>query len=345
MIIRNRTPFAPFYFESEDRDREMFATFLLKGTFDIVDGKPLRPSPDQEGLTMGDEHHEKRIEASIRFESDLCPTKVNTDVLLLADAVAPRRHPSTSWEVSIRISGREGETHKRLRVTGPRWWQRSILGRWSLTEPEPCESVPLQYEYAYGGCSTDREGKAHPYTYNPVGRGYSIRAHRTSKHPIPAAQIECPDDPILDLDATYFPQGVGPISRAWRPRIDFAGTYDDDWIRNIWPHLPDNFDFQFYNAAHRDLQLPYLLHGDESVELQGMHESGAVGFRLPGYRVGVFLTDAGGEVAGADLDLDTLSIDLHRMKAHLTWRIATPLEQPIREIEAAMELRSEPQRV
>jgi len=51
----------------------------------------------------------------------------------------------------------------------------------------------------------------------------------------------------------------GPIGRGWSERLKYAGTYDDDWLENVFPFLP-----AYYQAAPADQQLLYLKGGGRS---------------------------------------------------------------------------------
>ncbi|WP_321933905.1 DUF2169 domain-containing protein, partial [Burkholderia cenocepacia] len=73
---------------------------------------------------------------------------------------------------------------------------------------------------------------------------------------IAAPQIEAWDIPITSLDvaehaasgldarqmkevvASYAttPVGLGVVGRAWTPRLQFAGTYDETWHKTRWPY-------------------------------------------------------------------------------------------------------------
>lgn len=343
MIIRNYTPFVPFYWESEDRDRDLFATFLLKATFRIEQGR-LVPEQVQQPVTLGDEHYDEPTNSSVRLESDLCPLKSGTDMFVVGHAIAPNLQPARHWEVSFQISGDWGKHQKTLRVTGPREWRKTLLG-WRLTEPEPVQQVLMQYEHAYGGrFQLDKDTELR-FDYNPFGKGYAPAELQKRVDSISAPQIESPDVTFESISATSFPQGFGPICKAWKSRTDIAGTYDQTWLDNDWPHLPEDFDFDFYMAAHPDMQLKdRYLSGDEVVEITGMSVQ-PIRFQLPEYQIAAFFTSADEDVpAGNIMDCDTLCIDTAAMTATLVWRIATPREKPFREIESRMLIRGVPPR-
>ena len=256
MIIRNYTPFVPFYWESEDHDRDLFATFMLKATFRIEQGR-LVPEQVQQPITLGDEHYIEPSNSSVRLESDLCPLKSGTDMFVVGHAITPNSQPMSQWEVSFHISGAWGNHRKTLRVTGPREWRKSFLG-WRLTEPEPVQQILMQYEQAYGGRYQLDEDTELRFNHNPFGKGYAPPELQKRVDKIPAPQIESPDVPLKSISATPFPQGFGPDPQGLEiaDSISLAQVYDDQaWLDNDWPHLPEDFDFDFYMAAHPDMQL------------------------------------------------------------------------------------------
>ena len=50
----------------------------------------------------------------------------------------------------------------------------------------------------------------------------------------------------------YRPMALGPVGRGWRPRLSYAGTYDQHWIDEVFPFLPADFDDRYYQAAPED---------------------------------------------------------------------------------------------
>ena len=189
---------------------------------------------------------------------------------------------------------------RQLAVCGSRYWEKGSFGGWALTSPEPIVSLPLQYEYAYGGecrigpedpASKDVEPKyrltaderrEHPdgpdrapvahraCEKNPVGMGFVEEWYLKSKKikRVRAPQIELPEDPMREFGKTYPAQGFGIITKAWLPRRKLCGTIDDAFIQSGKP-LPEDFDFAFWNGAHPDLQVPWLA-GNEEITLTNL---------------------------------------------------------------------------
>jgi hypothetical protein len=176
-----------------------------------------------------------------------------------------------------------------------------------------------------------------------------------------APQIEAWDDPINDVDRVkhpgteidskhmaeiarryrHEPIGLGPIGRAWTPRLQRAGTYDAAWAQTVWPHLPRDFDFRYWNAAPDDQQIPWP-ESRLAFELANLAQlqSTRAGFLracLPEHRALVALRFTNGAIAPIAMKLDTMLIDTEEMKVSATWRAVFPLKPEVRVCEARFE--------
>jgi hypothetical protein len=331
MILRNHTPFRPLYFESRDVQGHDFGVVVLRGTFDILPGQPLRPCPRQDPIVEADAWHGEPNASSVSVESDLAPFKPRTDILINAVAHAPGGRPLPDWMVRVKV----GELEKALRVTGPRRWVRED-GGWRLTEPEEVAAVPMRYENAFGGAWETGWREKKVFDQNPVGLGFVGEESPSYPDEIGAPQIEAPDAPVTELGKEYPPEGLGPIARSWQPRLGLAGTFDEAWRRTRWPALPENFQFAHHNAAHPGLQYPGFVRGDEEVRLEGLSPDGSLLSYLPGYRVGLLLRFEDGSMAVAPALLDTVTLDVPEGRGHLTWRAVFPKVKAIRVIEPRM---------
>ena len=202
-----------------------------------------------------------------------------------------------------------GRREWRKRATVMRALSLFTLPRWKLTAPIPVTTLPLRYEYAYGGenkiLATEQaasrvdkkyrlpgrvpqpgnasagdlpEAIAHSvYEHNPVGRGFAERwyLHAARLACVPAPQIEAPSQPIGRFGKQYTPQGFGVVGRGWRPRLGLAGTYDQQWQDERHPNLPADFDFAYWNGAPDDQQVTPHLSGDEQISLYNLCPEGA----------------------------------------------------------------------
>jgi len=241
---------------------------------------------------------------------------------------------------------------KKLLVTGSRCWEKGLLGKWTLNSPSTAiRSLPLRYEYACGGeCRVEiddpdgnrikaefrlspEQRNSHPdgpdmapiahtaSENNPLGMGFAEGWYLKAKKitTIPAPQIDDPINPVTIFGKTYPPQGFGIITKAWKQRLELAGTYDDAWLETRWPDLPEDFDMSYWNGAHPDMQVPYLS-GDEVITLANLTPGGSLRFSLPGHSPVLSVTFTNGRILPVPANLDTLIIEPDARKVSLVWR-------------------------
>jgi hypothetical protein len=209
--------------------------------------------------------------SSIKYEADLILTKKTTDVLLLGHAYAPGGKPVVELDVGFRV----GSVQKVLRVFGDREW--SVFG---ASPPQPFIKMPLVYERAFGGVDRQSQHPERDWDWrNPVGTGFAISRSNSSGIRLP--NIEYRDKLIRSSDDRPPPAGFGPIASHWQPRAAFAGTYDDGWMKNRQPLLPQDFDDRFFQCAPSDQQASQFLLGDEPVILLNLCPIETLRFFLP----------------------------------------------------------------
>lgn len=326
---RNHTPFPALAFESRGHRGEPFHIQIVKATFHLQSGDYLRLVQEQPPLCMADEYYGEPGQSSVACESDLAPFKPTTDITLTGNARSDR--PRSAWITQLKV----GNIQKTLRVTGPRQFYHLHFGGWGLSDPVPTDNVPLRYELAYGGWAGPKE-KADVCKQNPIGRCHFGRYRPQTKDDLPAPQIESPEAPVITLGDAVAPEGYGPTGRAWSPRIEKAGVFDDEWLSTRWPDIPDNFDFAHYNAAHPSLIAPAYLKGDEPISLDGFYPGEPLQTRLPNYFVFSRVRLQDGRIVVAPMYLDTLHFDTEKNTASLTWRSRIPARVNARVLETCL---------
>lgn len=179
---------------------------------------------------------------------------------------------------------------------------------------------------------------------------------------IPAPQIEAWDVPTTSLDVvehaksaldarqmkevvagyTGTPAGLGAVGRAWTPRLQLAGTYDETWHKTRWPYHPVDHDFHYWNSAPTDQQIAWPAPGLEfelaNLALPEHTRSGFFRARLPGHRALVALRFESGAIVPLEMKPDTILIDTEEMRVSVTWRTAFPSQPAVRVCEARFEL-------
>jgi hypothetical protein len=120
----------------------------------------------------------------------------------------------------------------------------------------------------------------------------------------------------------------GPYGRGWPGRIEFGGTYDQNWIDNIFPFLPPDFDERYFQMSPPDQQIEHPK-GGEDVVLVNLTLAGRESFRLPATGLPMTLFE-GREIAfeGA-LAPDTVLLDPENRRFSLVWRMSQRIHRTI----------------
>jgi hypothetical protein len=373
MQLINSTAIPALAFQSTDQHGQSFHVAVMRATFAIQADGTLEPTPEQQPIVLTDEYFGEMNKSSVRQESDLVHFKPKCDVIVNATAHAPGGVPVLGFVAGVKINGPPHDNgaagplilEKKLLVTGPRCWEKGLLGKWTLNSPTaPISSLPLRYDYAFGGenrvnlddpdghrlkagfrlspeqrsCHPDGPDKA-PLAHticktNPLGIGFVEDWYLKTKKPkiIPAPQIDDPKNPVAIFGKKYPPQGFGVITKASKQRLELAGTYGDAWLETRWPDLPEDFEMSYWNGAHPDMQVPYL-RGDEVITLTNLTPGGQLSFALPGDTPVMAVRSASGKTATVSAKLDTLLIEPDLQKVSLVWRAVMPTVPEIFQIE------------
>lgn len=289
---------------------------------------PLARQPD---LVLNDVWLDEENRSSLLYPSDLIPYKPTTDVLVTGSVRPPEDGLLPTWYVALRI----GEQEKRLRVHGPRHWRHTLLGGWTLSEPEPVSAVALLYENAYGGTLGPlrehyEEGEFYPP--NPLGCGFVDRSRADTAQLYPAAQIESWDAPLVAFGQDVEPGGFGPLPGFVPARQQYAGTYDEQWRQTVAPNIPQDMDMRYWNTAPADQQPPAFLKAGDVIELAGTRPGPPLRLVLPPF-------DAAGVAHWEDesrethaMMLDTVLIDLDRDRVTLRFHGLVDFDERIKRI-------------
>lgn len=330
--LDNQTPFPSQYFQMMDVMDQAFHVVVLKQTYDLQqfdDNAVPILAKTQESLCMEDQFYDRPDNSSLIQESDLAPFKPRCDVLLNhATAHTPDGRLLPSWPIRVQL----GDWQKMLTVTGPRYLERTLTGGWILTQPQPCSQVDIRYEHAWGGtcripvtAASDDTAEQHwSYPANTVGCGFAPKEwlKLSQVADVDAPQIEPFQQPFNERHAAkqqYPVAGLGAISRWWTPRLQYAGTYDEHWKQSRWPRLPEDFEFDYWNCAPEDQQIPYPTGGEEVV-LHGLHPEGELRFQLPGHPATLLLHLNSGVPLFKPMVIDTVIFNLRTMRLSLVYR-------------------------
>ena len=320
----NRTPFAAERGWVRDRDGAEVWLVAVKATFDIKSDGTTEIAKDQPPVLRAPEYHGEPVKSSIKYEADLVLRKKTTDIIVVGHAHAPSGKAVTSLDVGFRV----GTLQKILRVFGDRTWTAR-----GPTAPQPFTKMSLVYERAFGGTDLKSGQPEQDWDWrNPVGCGFVVKQEHLDGLPLP--NVEFADYPISSWEDRPPPAGFGPLCSHWQPRVSFAGTYDDNWMKNRQPLLPDDFDERFFQFAPVDQQALEFLTGGEPVALLNLSPLGTLRFMLPKLFLG-FETrfyDGSREIH-KERRLHSVIIEPDFPRVSLVWHSALPCHFKVQKLE------------
>ena len=333
MELLNTTKMQAGYTMGMKPDGRELLVVVVKGTFTIPkNGKEAKLAEEQVPLVMADEFTGEPGFSAPVHEADFSPFKPKCDVLLNGSAYAPGGKPVRSVEVSLQV----GVWRKSFRVVGHRAWNKGLLSV-RASRAQPFTVMPISYDRAFGGVdySHEKESKHVAYMSNPIGIGFhtNLQAKAITGKPLP--NTEELQNPIKKPNGNYKPMALGPVGRGWDPRRKLGGTYDQNWIDNVFPFLPTDFQDAYYQAGPVDQQIPYLK-GAEKIVLSNLTPEGQTQFRIPTVDMPVVFFLKNGDRHENKCIIDTILIEPNLQRFILSFRSHLPLRKNIFEVSQAV---------
>lgn len=317
MRIVNETAFTIGAKPSRPAPPEYALTVILKGAFDLKDGA-WTIAKKQRDLAQ-DEPFMDEIGRSLAWASDFAPWKPCGDFFVLGHFHQPDGRAATEGFGSIQL----GALRKSLMFCGPGRATQRLDGRWVYGPRAPMTSVPLRWEFSYGGLSDRR---------NPMGRGVDFLTDGDGHRYVALPQIE-PDNRGQDAadERPSHPVNFAPLPPGFSARSRRIGTRDRHWSVFRAPLPPLDYDPRYHNAAPDDQQSSDFARGDEPLTLTNLHPViPDLATRLPGLRPRVgFLRKSLGKITAHELtmNLDTVIVLPDEDQLVLTWRGVIPLRE------------------
>jgi hypothetical protein len=330
MNLLNFTQMQAGYTMGTQLDGRELLTVAVKGTFQIPENPEREPelAKEQAELVHTDVFTGEPPFSAPVYENDYAPRKPRCDVLLNGSAYAPGGKPVERVSVSLRV----GTMTKSFEVVGNRVWKAGILYMTS-TKPKPFTVMPISYDNAFGGVdkSQEDEAKFRWYPTNFAGVGYHEFTAAKFLDGKPLPNTEERGQPITNPRGNYRPMAFGPIGRAWQPRPKLAGTYDQKWLDEKFPFLPDDFKDKYFQSSPPDQQIDHAKGGEE-VELINLTPEGKTRFRLPGLVFPVLFSSRAGKTTVEPV-VDTVVIEPDKKRFMMTWRATLALRRNIHEMD------------
>lgn len=293
-----------------------------------------RRQPDME---VNDIWHDREDRSSLLYASDLIPFKPGTDVVVTGTVRPPVAEPVPFWFAALRI----GTLEKRLRLYGPRQWEHRLLGGWTLSDPVPTEGVSLLYENAYGGTvdpDKDEYKEGEYYPPNPAGTGYIGKSRPDTGRIYSAAQIEAWDGAIKEFGRDVPVGGFGPIPGHIPERMQYAGTFDDKWKKEIAPDIPPDMDMRYWNIAPAGQRLDRYLKPSDEIELAAMRPGPPIRLLIPNIDASTLCEFADRSREAESMNLDSVAIDLDGDRMTLRYHRIIPFDPDLKRIQVGCAL-------
>ena len=330
----------------KDAAGQAIFSVLLKRSYQIKNQQIAQRLVEVDDLQQTDEYYKPADPrySTVKFESDLVPYKLKTDVVFIGNAYTADGQPQQSLMVGIEVA----EKKKLIQVIGDRHCHYQPHNMPLITEPQLFTQMPMRYEYAYGGVDlvSIPELEFH-YPRNPMGKGFVLKNTAETIEGLPLPNLEDPQDLLtaeriiieepIHWNQQPLPQGLGWLQRNWYPRASFAGAMPSfvdinqpmrEEALGLVPtgqiklarqlKLPSH-DQRFYTGASYGLSFPYL-NGDETIRLANLcKESRIFSFQLPNDKPQMML-DIGLGNNQLDVVLHTVCIRMEDKEIDLVWR-------------------------
>lgn len=195
------------------------------------------------------------------------------EFMLYGAAYAPHGVPVAALEVAVNLGGHG----KRLAVHG----ERSVDAAGRTGAPAPFATLAISAQHAFGG-----QG----FEANPVGKGYLDPESAPDSRSRALPNVEYIVAPMASPPADDVPAGFWGLAPGAPQRTQYLGAFDEQWLEQTWPDLPDDTRPQFFHVAPPDQRIDGFWTGDEAFTVENMHpERARLAGRLPGLRARCFV--------------------------------------------------------
>ena len=331
MELINATKMVAGYTMGLRPDGRELIVVVVKGTFTIPKaGEEPQLAAKQLPLVDADVFTGEPGFSATIHESDYPPFKPRCDVLLNGSAYAPGGNPVERVTVSLRV----GSMTKSFDVVGKSKWKSGLL-TYTMSAAEPFTKMPISYDNAFGGVDKANPEKLHFYPTNHAGVGYHADTSAKAMDGKPLPNTVEKGKTISSPDGKYKPMAFGAVGRAWQPRPKWAGTYDQNWLNDVSPFLPSDFDDRYFQSAPEEQQIPYP-QGGERIELVNLTPAGKTTFTLPRHEMPVVFIRRGDQREEKHAIIDTITIEPDEERFSVCWRTHMPLRRSIFEVPQAI---------
>jgi hypothetical protein len=312
--VDNRSGFPAELLSLPDLDGQEVEMLVVSATWVYSETNEWNQAIEQPEICFADQYFgEPSPWSSVMKEAQTATEKLLVDVLVNGTAYAPQGVPVRSVVVGLYARN----IAKQVRVVGDRY-----LTSLGPSSPAEFTAMPVVYERAYGGSDSGDPGRKAAWRQNPAGLGFRGIGPRSRDIITEYPNLEPIAGPLEGP-----PAGFGIISRGWSPRLEFAGTFDREWLDTQWPLMPLDFDVRHNQSVSPDQQTASLHTGD-SVRLLNLTPDGVWEFAMPSTELPVWLMTDDVRLK-AHPRMDTVTIEPDRRSVTLIFRLKLPYRRGV----------------
>ena len=319
--LNNKTPFELSFTAITGADGCDALAIYLSASCQLIEGR-WRVCDEQIAAPLGDEPWDPEAPSSIRFPSQVSFDKPATDIIVNGAAVVPEGKTATALQAGVEVANLKAAVN----VYGERIWHHG-----QISAPKPFERIPLILENAFGGSEWVDEEELR-YLHNPFGMGWRPETvGEAHYHGVLLPHIEWPDQLIQRPKDRPQPAGFGAVPVQSPSRVEWAGSWDEQWQQQRAPFVPDDFNPRFFCAAIPALQYPGELPANAPVRLSYLNRQPEAVFELPGMRPTGLVTTRDGEQP-LTFTLQTVVIESEALIVRMFWQAFTPIKRTVADI-------------
>ncbi|EAW28054.1 hypothetical protein ATW7_01882 [Alteromonadales bacterium TW-7] len=221
-MLNNFSPWQASFFDGWLHDRTQAKVVLVKQNFEFDEQGNVTPINPGDEIILADDYYNEPANSSLREVNEQVAFKTGFEVYGNFTAYPPKAKQARVIEVELALYEHTTPLfNKRLRVTGTRFWKRSLLGP-VATDPLIIKPTPVDYSHAFGGKNLNDDTDY--LLENPLGSGYKLK----NKHAV-GQQLPCIEYATALLRKPSHTTPVASFSAIpshWSPRVELLPEID-----------------------------------------------------------------------------------------------------------------------
>ena len=185
-MLNNFSPWQASFFDGWLSDRTLAKVVLVKQSFEFDEKGNVTPNEPGPDIVVADDYNGDPAYTQLSEVNEQVAFKHGFEVYGDFTAYPPKAKQARVIEVELGLYNKTQPLfNKRLRVTGTRFWKRSLLGP-VATDPNIIEPTPINYSNAFGGKNLNDETDY--LLENPIGKGFKLKNKQAKGQQLPCIE-------------------------------------------------------------------------------------------------------------------------------------------------------------